>query len=117
MAIDWDRMVVGPCVSVFGVGDRSNPTPIPYVSTQDGSEFFINGVFDEAYHEVGVDDGMPFATVQPVLGVQLSSFPCGIVPKQDDTLILPGGKHVVRNVEPDSHGWAILRLNLLEAAP
>jgi hypothetical protein len=113
MAIDWDRKVVGPCVSVFGRGDRGNPTPIPYVSTVDGSEFFINGVFDEAYTEVSLMGVDPVATVMPVLGVQLSSFPRGIQPQQDDMLIIGRNRFTVGNIEPDSHGWALLKLNLV----
>jgi len=115
--IDWDSKVIGPCLSVFGKGDRRDPEPIFYTSARDGSVFWINGIFDEAHEQIEVDDGVPISSVSPVLGVRLSAFPCGSAPKQRDTFILDDVKYQVGDVQPDGHGWALLVCNLLEQQP
>ena len=119
MAIDWDKLVIGPTVGIFG--DR-----VRY-STRRGA-FDVQGVFDESYLAVtplgrgGVDTevftlGGPGAITEqlPVLGVQLSQFP--IEPDQDDVLTVLSGKHrgetfIVKEVQPDGHGHAVLTLNV-----
>lgn len=118
MAVNWDRLVIGPAVEIFG--DR--------VQFNSGEHFFdIVGVFDEEYLELtplgrGGDDtetfslGAPGAitSARPVLGIQLSQFPHG--PKQGDTLEIIEGAHAgerfeVKEVRPDGHGGAKLLLN------
>jgi hypothetical protein len=118
MAVDWDRLVIGPTVHIFG--DR--------VLFNSGEHFFeIVGVFDEAYLELtplgrGGDDTESFAlgspgaitSERPVLGIQLSQFPRE--PKQHDTLEIMEGAHrgerfQVKEVRPDGHGGAKLLLN------
>ena len=123
MPIDWDRLVIGPTVEIFGEGNRSaggGRKPIRY-HTPVGS-FDIDGVFDEEYLNLtplgrGSDGaellslGAPGAisTTMPVLGVQLSQFE--IPPEQGDTLEIRGQAFAVKEVRPDGHGWAKLLLN------
>jgi hypothetical protein len=84
-------------------------------------------VFDEGYiglSPFGARAGAPeplaiglvglITSEKPVLGVQLSQFP-GDPPDQNDTLVIvkTGLAYEVQEVRPDSHGWAMLTLNLL----
>lgn len=124
MSVDWDKLVVGPTVRIFG-------DPVRYTRRDRLGvrllTFDIAGVFDKAYLELtplgrGGDDvesfslGSPGAITaqRPVLGVQLSEFT--EPPKQSDTLEIMGGDHQgerfeVKEVRPDGHGGAKLLLN------
>jgi len=103
MAVDWDALVHGPVAATFG-------EPVLYAPAAGGT-FSISGIFDEAYTEVQVLDGVPVSSVKPVMGVRLAQFPAP--PEPDDTLTIErtGTTYVVANVNPDGHGWAKLMLN------
>lgn len=118
MAVNWDKLVIGPTIKIFGDQVRF----ITFAET-----FDIVGVFDEAYLELTPlgrgDDGTEtfnfgspgaITSERPVLGVQLSRF--RVQPKQSDTLEVLSGKHAgerfeVKEVRPDGHGGAKLLLN------
>jgi hypothetical protein len=119
VAVDWDKLVIGPTTAIFG-------DEVCFVAGDDS--FDIVGVFDEAYLELtplghGGDAiesfsfGSPggITSSKPVLGVQLSQFRCR-PPKQGDTLVVRSGAHAgerfeVKEVRPDGHGAAKLMLN------
>lgn len=118
MAVDWNRLVVGPTVTIFG-------DQVSYL--QGERAFVITGVFDEEYLEItplgrGGEDMETFAfgapgaisSQRPVLGVQLSQLP--VYPCQGDTFLMITGLHAgerfeVKEVRPDGHGHATLLLN------
>jgi hypothetical protein len=117
MSIDWDRLVIGPTVAIFGDQVR--------YSTR-GRSFDITGVFDEQYLGMnpiagGFTLGDPGAitTAMPVLGVQLSQFTeKGAEPAQGDVFEMRSGLHAgevyeIKEVQPDGHGHALLLLNAL----
>ena len=105
--IDFDALVVGPTVAVFGEPVLYQPLgAVPYL---------ITAVFDEAYLEqYALDTLMPgnVSNGRPMLGVQLSQFVRP--PLQDDTALVvrTGVTYWVNEVRPDSHGGARLLLNL-----
>lgn len=101
MAVDFDNLVLAPCIAVFGEAI----TYIPRLS----SRFPVNGIFDPAYTELVVIDGEPVTQTMPVMGIRLSDFPQK--PLQDDTLIARGKVYRVREVRVDGHGSAKLMLN------
>lgn len=104
--VDWDAVVLGPVVGVFG-------EPVTYVPAA-GQPITVSGVFDEAYTEVIVGgDGIPVTSVMPVLGVRIAQFPQ--LPRQGDTLTVQrtGERFTVREVRDDGHGCAKLMLNFL----
>ncbi|WP_110947419.1 head-tail joining protein [Pseudomonas bohemica] len=113
MAIDWDKVVLGPLESVFGEGDSSGDSIMFY---PDGAApYAIDGVFDAAYRDVNLVDPMVDAnTTQPVLGVRLSIFHAQ--PQPDDQVYIPstGNMYLVKEVRPDSHGWAKLMLGVMQ---
>jgi hypothetical protein len=116
MSVDWDSLVIGPCHAVFG-------DPVDYTPST-GAPFSFFGVFDAEYIDQNVIGGMidqiglpgNITGARPVLGVQLSAFPAGVVPRQGDTFIITGGQHIgeqykVMEVRPDGRGEAKLLLN------
>jgi hypothetical protein len=84
-----------------------------------GPPISIPGIFDNAYVELVMSgDAPPATSIYPILGVNLADFPSP--PLQGDRLTLVTGIYagrtfVVREVRPDSHGWAILPLNRVSA--
>lgn len=98
-------------------GEALQPTYTP----RGGTAFQVDGVFDDGFRVVDMlEDKPPANTTSPVLGVRLVQFAGkapGGMPAQGDKVFVPrvATTYVVKNVEPDSHGWALLRLN--EAAP
>lgn len=111
--IDWDQLVVVPLVEIFGEGDAG----VTYYPAG-GSAFDVNGVYDDAYREVRVVNGTAVTVEQPVLGVRVSQFAQkGLVldeTRQGDQLVVKrtGERLAVKEVRLDSHGHALLMLNL-----
>lgn len=104
MGVNWDAVVIGPLMRVFG--ESATYTPLG------GSPIQITGVFDDAYlKEVMFEDASTgVTTVSAVLGVQLSQFPS--LPVQNDSLQIAstGSTYLVREVRVDSRGGAKLLL-------
>jgi hypothetical protein len=83
-----------------------------YAPKSGAGAFPVTGIFDEAFHDLELDprSGASNSIVRPVLGVDLSQF--AAPPVQGDRWTRAGGgTYLVKNVEPDSHGWALLKLN------
>src|SRR3569623_1562306 len=105
--IDWDKVVTGPVMSVFG--EPALFTPVA------GSAFTIHCTFHEAYKGVEFADGMAVTSASPAIGVQLSEFPSE--PAQRDQVAITatslhgGGTYVVKEVRPNGIGAALLLLN------
>jgi len=113
MAIDWDKVLLGPLEGVFGEGDQAGGSVMFY--PQIGTPYAVDGVFDAAYRDVNLVDSMVDAnTTQPVLGIRLAIFRAE--PLQDDQVYIPstGNMYLVKEVRPDSHGWAKLMLAVME---
>lgn len=101
--------MLGPLAKVFGEGVQAGG-PIMFYP-DGGSPYAIDGVFDAAYRDTHLVDTLVDAnTVVPVLGVRLAIFP--VAPIQDDQVFIPstGNMYLIKEVRPDSHGWAKLML-------
>ncbi len=106
--IDWDALVIGPTFGVFA-------EPCTYMPAV-GAPFAITGVFDREYQSLDLDQaGVASATRKPVLGVQLSQFATAPKPNDKVSIASVGITYVVRNVEPDGHGHAVLELNFVSS--
>ncbi|WP_175980057.1 head-tail joining protein [Caballeronia zhejiangensis] len=105
MSIDWNVVVIGPLIGIFGESVTYTP--------RGGAAFQITGVFDDAYlKEVMFEDATSsVTTVSAVLGVQLSQF--AAMPAQNDSLAVAsvGATYLVREVRTDSRGGAKLLLS------
>lgn len=109
--IDWDAIVIGPLMGVFGEAATYMPLA--------GGSFGITVVFDDAYlREVMFEDATTGVTdVSACVGVQLSQFPAD--PVQNDQVFIPANPamkrlaatYVVRQPRPDSRGAARLLLS------
>lgn len=107
--LDFDTLVVAPCLAVFGEDQRPS-----YVGPAGGATTVFDAVFDDAYVAVMEGpDGPEVATIEPVLGVRLAQFPAGH-PAQGGQVTVPrvAKGYRIQNVEPDGKGWALLRLQL-----
>lgn len=108
--IDWDRMVNGPIMGVFG--ERASFRPAG------GAAFDIRGTFHEAYKSVDLLSGVGMTSEAPALGVRLSEFPAP--PLQKDHVVITatslhdGGTYIVKEVQSNGIGGALLLLNLVE---
>lgn len=109
--IDWDRMVNGPVQATFGELAQFLPAA--------GGSFDIHGTFHEAYKAVDLVGGTGLTTEMPALGVQLIEF--AVPPRQKDRVVITatklhgGGTYVVKEVQPNGVGLAILLLNYVGA--
>jgi hypothetical protein len=105
--IDWDQVVNGPVMEVFGEKHRYKPVA--------GTPFDVPGTFHEAYSSVTVVNDMAVTTESPALGVNLSSFPAP--PRQKDEVTIEatslhgGGTFTVKEVRPNGIGGVLLLLN------
>ena len=114
MAIDWDAEVLSPVMSVFGEGKPGDPASLPLYTPRRLQPFRLaDAVFDSEYQQVDVNpsDGTTSTNHLPVLGVRLALFP-ERPPVQNDSVYIParGKTYLVTDVQPDGHGWALLRL-------
>lgn len=106
MAIDWDDLVLQAEFAVFGEDVQPVYTP------QTGSPFPIDGVFDNPYKGLVIqDDGLPVvATREPMLGVRLAQFVSPPVKGDQVHIASVGQAYLVSDVHPDGKGWAKLML-------
>lgn len=109
--LDWDTVVIGPLMSVFG-------EPATFMPLAGGS-FPITVVFDDAFvKEALFEDGSSgVVEVSACVGVQLTQFAAD--PLQNDKVFIPANPlkrrlaatYIVRKPMVDSHGAARLLLS------
>lgn len=102
--VDWDNLVHGPVLGVFGEAARVQYTPAA------GAPFFVDAIFDEGARPIQIVTGPEVNEVAPTLGIRLSQFPAGFDARnaKGDSFLARGVTYVVKDGKPDSHGWAIL---------
>lgn len=116
--IDWDALLHAPVMAAFGEGDPVEaPAGLVNYAPAAGAAFALaEAVFDDAFHQIiAFGDGTSaVVTTEPKLGVRLALMPA--MPVQGDELTIPrlGKRYAVKTVEPDSHGWALLTLNVID---
>jgi hypothetical protein len=112
MAIDFDAVVLGPVMGIFG----GEITYYPASALGRTGLTLPDAVFDEAYLVVTLDGDVEVSTVMPVLGVRTAHFSAMAgEPARNGQVEIPGhGAYVVRDVQPDGQGHALLMLNLIE---
>lgn len=112
MSIDWDGLVLGPAMGIFGEGQPTDSTTWPTYTPRSLAGFALaDAVFDAEYESVTVDaDGVATSSRRPVLGVRIALLPRP--PAQNDQVFIPstGKNYAVSDVHPDGHGFAKLIL-------
>ena len=107
MAMDFDALVLGPCMGIFG-------SPTVYQPNDGSASFPLTGVFDRFHAEITFDDstGAPISTMRPILGVRASDFPAGMTPGQGDKVTVAGETYLVMDKQPDGQGHVLLILKI-----
>lgn len=104
MAVDWDRLVLGPTHAAFG-----EPAEI---SRGGGAPLQVpDAIFDLVPTEVQMPDGRTMVSgFRPTLGIRQASLPEGVVVRQGDDVQVRGQSYRVADVQPDSLGHVLLVL-------
>ena len=106
--IDWDEIVLGPIMTVFGQEDGD----IVFLPATGGQIALPGAVFNQHYLSVHMDhSGNPVSTIKPAIGVRAALFTQP--PKQNDRIrfVSTGLTYAVNNVEDDGLGHLNLTLN------
>ena len=108
MPLDFDQLLHGPVAATFG--EPGLGATLPVYQPQSGSAYTVDGVFDDAYAEIDPISGLMATTVENTFGARLAAFQA--VPVAGDAITIPrlGKTYLVRNVQPDGHGWVQLKL-------
>ncbi|MBF0305774.1 MAG: hypothetical protein HQL41_09020 [Alphaproteobacteria bacterium] len=104
--VDFDALVLGPAMGVFGGTAMFTPgggAPMP-----------VTGVFDAVHRLVEVDMGqnasgtLAVSSTAPAFGIRLKDFPAA--PEQGDGLRWGGVDYQIVDIRPDGQGGAQLIL-------
>lgn len=109
MALSFDRLLHAPVSAIFG--EQGQGARLPVYQPQSGAAYEVDGIFDDAYAEPDLLSGLPAASLENVFGARLGAFQA--TPMQGDSITIPrlGKSYLVRDVQPDGHGWVQLKLN------
>ncbi|MBX6382083.1 MAG: hypothetical protein IRZ07_03780 [Microbispora sp.] len=104
MAVDWDALVLAPCMAAFG-------EPVS-ISWDGGAALTIpDAVFDRQHVEIQFPDGRaPLSGWHPVLGIRAAALPDGVSPRQLDRVVVRDEEFQVVDVQPDGAGHILLIL-------
>lgn len=107
MGIDWDRMVLGPTVKVFGETVTFTPAG--------GQPIDLQLVYDEGNRDVSLAGGSALNSSNPIVSGQVSVFP--VEPEQGDRVLIlrTGDLFVVGDINEDGKGSVTLSLNYIGA--
>jgi hypothetical protein len=99
--IDFDDLVLGPCMEHFG----QTVTFTPAV----GDEVEVTAIFTDSYtHVLEGPDGLSVVSTNPTLGCRAADFDAE--PARDDTFTVSGTEYRVVETNPDSLGHLLIQL-------
>lgn len=115
MPIDFDALVLGPCMATFG-----EPITVDPLASQPGqAPYQSTGIFSSRSYEVSLPDGSLMMTQITTLGVQLSQF---VIPPAERDVITVGGlpgsppsrpypvQYIAADVQKDGQGGMTMTL-------
>jgi hypothetical protein len=98
MPVDWQSKVLSPLMAAFG-------QPISYYPVKDKylENHKLTGVFDEAYTDINIVDGLSVTSVSPCIGLNLADLP--FAPRQSiydflSIYLLLGNKKLAARKQP-----------------
>ncbi|MCH7381375.1 head-tail joining protein [Acinetobacter higginsii] len=113
MSVDWQSKVLSPLMAAFG-------QPIIYspVKGRYQNRYELTGIFDEAFTDINIVDGMTVTSISPCIGLNLRDLP--VEPCQKDQILVKASFgaplkdtwYIVKKVMPDGHGGCRLLLNV-----
>jgi hypothetical protein len=95
MTIDFDGLVLGPAMDVFGEDVVYVPATAP--------SSVVRGIFDEYFREVTFDNEGPVSTQRPTLSTRAAFFPLQL-PVSGELFRIRGATWCVADVRPDGMG-------------
>ncbi|MFV3377333.1 hypothetical protein ACNE9Y_24695 [Pseudomonas sp. NY11226] len=109
MALDFNSLLHGPVARIFGEQGQGAKA-LPLYTPPGGAAFEVDGVFDSAYVALELMDGTTSNTLENTFGAALSAFK--VPPVQNGMITIPrlGNTYYVKDVQPDGHGWVLLKL-------
>jgi hypothetical protein len=102
MAVDFDALVNGPCLAVFGEAWQVN-------RGSSGPWYDVPGIFTRDHIDVAMGDEPSQSLRQTTLFIRLSDLP-GYVPARGDLARNDTGLWQIMEVQPDAEGGALLIL-------
>lgn len=105
--IDWNGLVLGPVMGIFGQG-------VSYTTVAGQTVSLIDGVFDQGTVVVDVPGQPGILSSMPLLGARMSQMPIGWDPEkaQGDMFTLANGaSYEVKAAKADSHGFVRIEAN------
>jgi len=109
LVLDFDRLLHAPIAAIFGETGHGADLPVYY--PQSGPSYTVDGIFDDAYSEPDLISGLPTNSVENVFGARLAAFQAAPVQGDRITITRLGKTYLVRDAQPDGHGWVQLKLN------
>jgi hypothetical protein len=109
LALDFDRLLHAPISAIFG--ESGHGADLPVYLPQSGAPYPVDGIFDNAYTEPDLISGLSPNTVENVFGASLAQFQAAPIQGDRITITRLGKTYLVRDVQPDGHGWLLLKLN------
>jgi hypothetical protein len=106
MGLNFDKLVLGPCVSAFG----RRVTYRPLASAPGVAAFAVSGIFEAEHEMIERRDGADHSSVAPVLAVRLSAF--AVPPRAGDEIVIGAETYQVWDPRPDGEGKLDLILRL-----
>ena len=111
--IDWQQKTLEPLVKVFG-----QSAVYTRFSERHATEYQLSGIYDEAFEDIDIADGLQVATRSPCFGINLRDLP--FIPSQKDQILVKAAVlapkvdtlYIVKKVREDGHGGCKLLLNL-----
>lgn len=109
MAIDFDALVLGPCMDAFA----EDITVDPRVSRPGQPPYAARGSYHERAVDVALTDGAILSSAEKTLGVRLSEFEAP--PVQGDLIVLRHVMFMVEDLDDDGQGGTLITLKELRA--
>lgn len=112
MAIDFDALLAGPLLEIYGLATK--PTYRPLVSQPGVAAFQVAAIFDRNHQIIleqvaGSELKAPgMSTTTPVVTVSLAHF--AVRPATDDEIVIGTETFLVWDVQPDGQGMVDLIL-------
>jgi hypothetical protein len=102
--LDFDALVVGPCMQAFG-------EPFDFLPQRGRAVPGLIGVYTDKYVETTFTGGDEVTDTKTALGIQASQFPAAL-PAQNDRLRIRGRLWRIAEALEDGHGHILLHIVL-----
>ena len=104
MPIDFDALVLGPCMDTF-----AEPITVdPLASQPSAPPYTAQGIFSSAPYDVPLADGTLYQDQRTTIGMQISQF--SVPPTAKDLITVRGVQYIAADAQADGQGGLTLTL-------